>query len=98
MNITIEFHPNDRFNVCLHTSPEREPFIVIKGCKIINGSKGEFISWPSQKNETSGKYWQHVYAPETFQAAVIAEVHKSAPKQAAPRQAHGRSGELDIPF
>lgn len=33
--------------------------IWINGCKIISGSKGDFISFPSREFE--GKYYNHVY-------------------------------------
>lgn len=93
------------FNVALHTSPESEPFIEIKGCKIMNGSNGEFVSWPSRKQD-DGRYWNHVYASNDFNAAVLKKAKEGQapqaapePKRAAPRPASGFDDmDDDIPF
>lgn len=94
------------FNVALHTSPESEPFIEIKGCKIMHGSNGEFVSWPSRKQD-DGRYWNHVYASNDFNAAVLkkakeGQAPKAAPApapRAAPRPASGFDDmDDDIPF
>ena len=77
MKITIEHH-RDQFNVALSSREGVEPFIVIKGCRVVNGRNGEFVSWPARKME-DGKYWNHVYASEAFATAVLAEVKKSQP-------------------
>lgn len=81
MNITIEHH-RDQFNVALSTPNADEPFITIKGCRIVNGSNGEFVSWPARKQD-NGKWWNHVYASEKFAAAVLSAYNKS--KAEAPR-------------
>ena len=82
MNITIEHFSGKypSFNVALASAAGKEPFITIKGCRVVDGSKGRFVSWPATKQD-SGKYWNHVWASEGFAAAVLAEYDKSAPKQ-----------------
>ncbi len=101
MNITIEHH-NDQFNVALSSAAGKEPFITIKGCRLVNGRNGDFVSWPARKLE-SGKYWNHVYASEAFNAAVLAAVRESkpqAPKQ-RPKDEQWRAGaadDSDCPF
>lgn len=74
MRIEIEHH-NDQFNVALYAQGE-EPFITIKGCRLVNGSKGPFVSWPSRKMD-NGKYWNHVYASPAFGDAVVSAYNKS---------------------
>lgn len=72
--------------------------LTIKGCKIVNGSKGPFVSFPSRKDD-SGKYWPHVYAGDGIQSAIIAAVDAPQPKQAtkqAPPQATQGSGFDDM--
>ncbi len=69
MNITIEHH-RDQFNVGISSREGREVFLVIKGCRIVDGQKGRFVSWPARKLD-SGKWWNHVYATEAFQLAVL---------------------------
>ena len=104
MKITIEHH-GDQFNVALTNAGQDEPFVTIKGCRIVNGSKGPFVSFPSRKME-NGKYWNHVYASQAFSDAIIRAVNQEAPKPkrqepARPKQATGTGFDGmddDIPF
>lgn len=73
-------HPS--FNVQLFNEGT-EPFLEIKGCRIVSGANGEFVSWPSRKLD-SGKYWNHCYASESFNAAVLKLAQKSAAPKAPP--------------
>ena len=91
------------FNVQLFNEGT-EPFLEIKGCKIINGANGEFVSWPSRKLD-SGKYWNHCYASEAFNAAVLKLAKgSSTPQRQAPKPkpAPASSGfddmDSDVPF
>jgi DNA-binding cell septation regulator SpoVG len=95
MNITIENH-GDQFNVALTSPGKDEPFLTIKGCRVVNGSKGPFVSWPSRKQD-NGKWWNHVYASDGFAAAVLSAYNKS--KAEAPRRAPAAPhDDSDIPF
>lgn len=82
MKITVTWF-NDNFNVDLASAPGKEPFLSIKGCRLVNGRNGEFVSWPAKKNEQTGKYWNHVYASEAFGVAVLDEAKKSQPQKDA---------------
>lgn len=90
MHIEIEHHDR-QFNVALSSAQGRQAFLVIKGCRIVEGQKGRFVSFPSRKLD-SGKYWNHVYASEAFVAAVLKAYDDSNPKPSAT--AH----DDDIPF
>jgi DNA-binding cell septation regulator SpoVG len=79
MHLTIEQH-DKQFNVCLSSAAGKEPFLVVKGCRVVDGSKGRFISWPARKKDDGG-WWNHVYASEGFQAAILAELDKGQPKR-----------------
>ena len=92
MKITIEHH-NDQFNVALSSEEGKEAFLVVKGCRVKDSEKGRFISFPARKLD-SGKWWNHVYASEGFQAAILKELDK-APSKPAPRRA---PVDDDIPF
>ena len=102
MEITIENHDGKypSFDINLHSAPGADPFIVIKGCRIAEGSKGPFVSYPATKNATTGKYWNHVYGGEKFNEAVL----KLAQRQESPkRPSHDavKARQLDddsIPF
>lgn len=81
MKIIIEHHEN-QFNIALAAKEGTDPFLTIKGCRLVQGSKGPFVSFPSKKLD-SGKYWNHVYASDKFQSAVIAEYEKTRSKPAS---------------
>jgi hypothetical protein len=97
VKISIEHHQGryPSFNVGLSSAEGKEPFLVIKGCRIVDGKKGRFVSWPARKNENDGKvdYWNHVWASDAFMQAVIAEADKPAKQEPPPR-----SRPLDAPF
>lgn len=94
MKITVEHidgkYPS--FNIGLAAKEGADPFLVIKGCRIVDGQKGRFISGPSRKME-SGKYFNYTYFGEKFQEAALAAYDEAAPKtrKAAP-------ADDDVPF
>lgn len=49
--------------------------VTIYGCKVIEGQRGDFISFPSQKG-TDGKYYNIAWAPlsDEVQADILAAV------------------------
>lgn len=101
MHISIEWFAGKypQFNLSLASAEGREPFLVVKGCCIVDGSKGPFVSWPATKNEKTGKYWNHCYASEPFAAAVLAEAEKTQPREEAPRgRAPAAIDDSDVPF
>ncbi len=100
MHISIEWFAGARpqFNVAMASVEGREPFLVIKGCRIVDGNKGRFVSWPATKMD-SGKYWNHCYASDAFAAAVLAEAEKTQPREEAPRGKPKQDpADDDIPF
>lgn len=80
MKISIEHH-NDQFNVSLSSKEGAQPFLTVKGCRVVEGRNGKFVSWPARKLE-SGKYWNHVWVSEGFATAVLDAYEASAPKTA----------------
>lgn len=94
MKIGIEWFEGERpqFNVTLASGEGKDPLLTIKGCRIVDGQKGAFVSWPAKKLD-SGKYWNHVYASEAFAVAVLQEAQKTRTKQ-APK---GRAVEDEAP-
>lgn len=100
MEITVEhvdgIYPS--FNVMLHSVKGAEPFLTIKGCRTVTGANGAFVSYPAKKLE-SGKYWNHVYGGEKFNAAVLAAAEK-AMRPAGRKHDAARARELDddVPF
>lgn len=85
MEISIKWFDGQypSFNVNLHSQPGKEEFISIKGCRIVDGRDGPFVSWPSTKNDKTGKYWNHVWAGEKFAAIVLSKALEAQPKKSA---------------
>ena len=81
------------FNVSLHSAEGKPEFLTIKGCRIVSGSKGEFVSWPATKGN-DGKYWPHVWANEKFAAVVLAKAQEQQRPKAKPQAEQ----DEDIPF
>ena len=80
------------FNISLSSAEGKDAFLVVKGCRIIDGQKGRFISTPAKKLD-SGKYWNHVYLSEAFSGAVLDAYDKSKPEKSSKKDDSG-----DIPF
>ena len=105
MKIIIEHFGGERpqFNVKLASADGKEPFLTIKGCRLVSGRDGQFVSWPATKNEKTGKYWSHVWGSDAFASAVIAEALKAAPPEPdkrtlSERKARKVDDDSDIPF
>ena len=83
------------FNLAISSKAGSDPFIIIRGCKIISGQKGEFISYPARKMD-DGKYFNHVYGSDAFNKVVLEKAKASKPAE------RGGSGvddmDSDIPF
>lgn len=87
MHVSIRWF-GDQFNVFLHIRQELDEFLTIKGCRIVDGSKGPFVSWPATKSQNNGKWWSHVWASEKFAAHVLGLAQESRPAQSG----HGNAG------
>lgn len=107
MKISIEHfrgeYPN--FNVSLHSNETSPAFVVIKGCKFMHGVNGEFVSWPSRK-DGNGKFWNHIYASNDFNAHVMKLAKTGALGEPVPSPAPSRPPtapsiddfDSDLPF
>lgn len=96
MHVSIKWYESN-FNVMLASKEGKTPFLEIKGCRIANGSNGPFVSYPSKKNEQTGKYWNHVYASEEFNAVVLEKAQASQPAGGGQRRQQ-QDGDDSIPF
>ena len=89
------------FNLGLASKEGADAFLVIKGCRMIDGQKGRFVSMPAKKLD-SGKYFNHVWSSEAFQDAVKAAYDAAVPKPAAKpaKQEAPKLADMDddIPF
>lgn len=92
MAIRIKWFDKD-FNVELFKNEGDEPYLTIRGCRIVSGNDGEFIGWPATKNDRTGKWWRHVGASDDFADAVLAKARAGRP---AGKRARG--DDSDTPF
>ncbi len=104
MHVTVKWFDGKypSFNLNLHKAEGQTEFLSIKGCRIVSGSNGDFVSFPSTKKD-DGKYWNHAWANEQFAEYVLKLANESKPqKSPEQRSAQGstRSNDLhdDIPF
>ena len=85
------------FNVMLSSKPGNDPFLEIKGCRIVSGSKGEFVSPPSTKNKETEKYWNHCYFSDDFAKVILEKAKSCQPQQSSPAKApETKVGFMDI--
>ena len=96
MKITTKWFGN-QFNVGLASSEGREEFVSIKGCRLVDGPKGEFVSWPSTKKD-DGTYWRHAWGSDEFQAAVIKEAKKNQPQDTKTASRQSNAVDDSVPF
>ena len=87
------------FNLILRTGVGKDPFMIVRGCRIVNGQNGAFISYPSRKQD-DGKYWNHVYGSKEFNDIVLSAANAAAPAQAkaAPKGNSVQDMDDDIPW
>ena len=86
------------FNVEVASKAGNEPFVTVKGCRIVTGEDGDFVSAPSTKGD-NGKYWSHAYFSKDFAAVVLERAKESMPKpQQAKQPSVSSDFDSDIPF
>ncbi len=98
MHIDIQ-HFDRQFNVCLSSAQGKEPFLTIKGARIVEGKNGPFVSWPAKKLD-SGKYWNYAYGSEAFNQAVLEKAQATMPKADTRTHAERKrpTRDDDVPF
>ena len=71
--------------------------LVVKGCKLANGSNGQFVSGPSAKMD-NGEWFRYLYMDKQFGDYVTKLAIEAMPK--APQQSNPKAADLesDIPF
>lgn len=70
------------FNLELASKEGADPFLVVKGCRIVHGKNGDFVSGPATKGKDD-RYWNHTYMGEKFSAVVLSTALE-AQRQATP--------------
>jgi hypothetical protein len=85
------------FNLELASEEGREAFLVLKGCQIKDGTNGPFVSVPSKKNESTGKYWNHAYLADKFAAIVLSKAQESQPRAEPRKPSHDAAKARQLP-
>lgn len=102
MEISIRWFTESQypsFNVGIASKEGKEPFVEIKGCRIVQGKEGEFVAPPSTKGKND-KYWNHAYFSKDFSAVVLEKAKESQPKQHAKPERTQATEDFpdDLPF
>jgi hypothetical protein len=105
VNITAEARQGGKFTyytIRLATAEGRAPFLEIKDCRLIEGGKGRFVSFPARKDDKD-KWWPHVYASDAFQVELIKAMDAATPRQDTRTLGQMRKGsagdeDQDVPF
>jgi len=105
MKITAEARQGGKFTfytIRLHSAEGKEPFLEIKDCRIIDGSKGRFISFPARKDDKD-KWWPYLYASDGFQVEAIKAMDAATPAQDTRTHGERKKPTLidmdnDVPF
>lgn len=92
MHIATVWKSEKQFNVEISSKEGADPFLSIRGCRIVSGKDGEFVSFPATKKD-DGKWWNHVWANDKFGKTVL-DLAKAAQ---APKKSYA-GHEDDIPF
>lgn len=86
--------------IAIHKKGEEKPFMVIKGCKIVNGQNGPFLSGPATKIDND--WFNYLFMSKEFSQYISEMAVKAFPKQAqgskAPASGGGMIIDDDIPF
>lgn len=99
MEIVIEWRDGKypSFNVMLASKEGKDPFLTIRGCSIRSSEKGEFVSFPSKKQD-DGKYWNHVMSSREFNAAVLKKAQDALPRDSNQPTRKKVEQDEDAPF
>lgn len=85
MHVSVKWF-NQNFNVSFAKEKGGEDFLSIKGCRIVNGQNGPFVSYPSQKKSDGSGYWNHVWASDAFNNHVLKLAQESQPSQSQQKK------------
>jgi DNA-binding cell septation regulator SpoVG len=100
MHITAEKREAGKYTfytVSLASSAGKEPFMSIKDCKLIEGSKGAFVGFPSRKDDKD-KWWPMVWANDAFQVEVVKAMRASTTDTRTHAERKKPVDDGDVPF
>jgi DNA-binding cell septation regulator SpoVG len=105
MNLTVEWFEGKypSFNLSLHSKEGSPAFLTIRGCRIVDGKDGPFVSYPAQKNEKTGKWWNHCQGSDRFNDEVLLLAKAKQPQSRDDNRGSQKSNKEDdfdesIPF
>ncbi len=99
IHLTVEWFSESKypsFNLNLHSKEGAPSFITVRGCRIVEGKDGPFVSYPAQKNEKTGKWWNHVQGSDRFNDEVLLLAKAKMPQQQRQEPARGQQGPGDL--
>lgn len=99
MHIEIEWREGryPSFNIHIASKEGKDAFLTIRGCRIIQSEKGDFVSFPAKKMD-DGKYFNHVWSSKEFNDHVLELALESQPKEQPKKSSRIEDMEDDLPF
>lgn len=102
MKITAERREAGKFTFYTVRIASEFGTLELKDLKIIDGSKGRFVGFPSRKDDRD-KWWPYMYADDSFQVELIKAMDAATPKPDTRTHAERKAPTLaemddDIPF
>ena len=85
------------FGLAFHKPGNDKPLFVIKGCRLVGGQNGMFVSGPASKMN-DGKWFNYLFMDKAFGEFVTKEVEKVAPKPSANTSTQNSDDSSDVPF
>ena len=95
--VRVQVKENGRFSIEFAKSVDDDSFYVIKSNRIVDGSKGRFISGPSFKPE-DGDWINFTYAEKNFQDYIIGLVDDATVVQQPVQGGEPFDPDADLPF
>ena len=71
--------------------------LVVKGCKLANGSNGQFVSGPSAKMD-NGEWFRYLYMDKQFGDYVTKLAIEAMPKEPQQSRQAAPPSHEDVPF
>lgn len=96
VEVKIEMSPSGKTFGIAFTKNDKVLYVT-KGCRLVNGQNGPFISGPSTKMD-DGKWFNYLYIDKEFGAYLTKLALEAAPAP-APQQSRQSAPDMsDVPF
>jgi DNA-binding cell septation regulator SpoVG len=98
MHISIEpSKSGSTFGVAIHKTKDEKPFMVVKGCRLVGGNNGMFVSGPATKMN-DGKWFNYIFMDKAFGEYITKLAQEAMPQQSSQSAQSKSDDSDDVPF